>query len=167
MTANLTRWLAFVAVAGITAMLSATAAVRASPVPVLSPAQSDYLQNCGGCHGIEGRSLNRRVPDLAKTAGLFLCTSETRAYFVQLPNVAFAHMDSKKLAALVNFVAFGLGEGSAPAGAKPYTAAEVERLRAAPIDNTALVAMRARIVAQIAQRCPYSANLNAYAGGLN
>jgi hypothetical protein len=98
-------------------------------------------------------------------ASQILCTAEARAYFVQLPNVAFAHMDSTRLAALVNFVAFGLGKDTVPVGARPYTSAEVEFLRAKPIDSAALVALRSRIVAQVSTRCPHAMTLNAYTGG--
>lgn len=140
--------------------------VVASPPQAIPPAASSYLEGCGGCHGVEGRSLGERVPDLAGRAGFFLCTQAGREYLIQLPNVAFAHMDSNRLAAVMNFVVFDLGRGSVPAGAKPYTPAEVAALRTKPIDTTALVALRTGIVTQIVARCPKAANLNAYGGGL-
>ena len=140
--------------------------VSASSPRAIPPAASSYLEGCGGCHGVEGRSLAERVPDLAGRAGFFLCTRSGREYLIQLPNVAFAHMDSNRLAAVMNFVVFDLGRGSAPAGAKPYTPAEVAALRTKPIDTTALVALRTGIVTQIVAHCPKAANLNAYGGGL-
>jgi hypothetical protein len=140
--------------------------VVASASPAIPPAASAYLEGCGGCHGVEGHSLAERVPDIAGKAGFFMCTQAGREYLIQLPNVAFAHLDSTKLAAVMNFVVFDLGRGSAPHGAKPFTPSEVAVLRAKPIDTTALVALRTGIVTGIVARCPKAANLNAYGGGL-
>jgi hypothetical protein len=145
--------------------MSAAMPALAQPQTALGPAQSYYLEGCGGCHGVEGRSFAPRVPDLAGHAGYFLCTPAGRDYLVQLPNVAYTHTDSKKLADVMNFVVFDLGHGSAPPAAKPYTASEVAALRAKPISSSDLVALRAEIVSQIVARCPKAADLNAYGGG--
>ena len=56
----------------------------------LNDVQSIYLQHCGGCHGVQGISAPREVPDLRGQVGSFLCTADGRAYLVRLPNVALA-----------------------------------------------------------------------------
>ena len=67
---------------------------------------------------------------LRDRVGYFMCTPEGRDYLIRLPNVAYSAItDNQELADMMNFVVFGLGGASAPKGAKPFTAAEVARLR--------------------------------------
>ncbi|HWS65867.1 MAG TPA: hypothetical protein VN325_24155, partial [Steroidobacteraceae bacterium] len=73
----------------------------------LTPGQSHYLESCGGCHGIQGSSWKRDIPELRGAVGQFLCTAAGREYIVRLPNVAFANMDDRMLAEVMNFVVFG------------------------------------------------------------
>jgi hypothetical protein len=51
---------------------------------------------------------------------------------------------------MMNFVIFGLGGASAPRAAKPFTAAEVARLRRDALATQSLIAARAKIVAALA-----------------
>ncbi len=128
----------------------------------LSPERSSYLEGCGGCHGIDGQSYAPKVPDLTRQAGYFLCTPEGRRYILRLPNVAFSHLDNAQLAATMNYVVFTLGEGTAPAGAKPITEAEIAAVRGTPIDDPDLLRVRAGIVAGILRACPAARGLLAY-----
>lgn len=120
--------------------------------PVFSP-RTNYLENCGGCHGLEGHSTSALVPDLRDRAGFFLCDAESRTFMAQLPNIAFAALSNRALAALLNYVALGLGGPSAPTGARPYTAAEVARLRRSPLTTTNLIALRRKIVRRTIKEC--------------
>ena len=61
---------------------------NAQEPPHLTRPQSDYLERCGGCHGIEGVSAEQLVPTLRGRAGYFLCTKSGREYLVRLPSVA-------------------------------------------------------------------------------
>jgi len=128
----------------------------------LPPTQSAYLEGCGGCHGIDGRSYAPDVPDIAGQAGFFLCTPEGRRYVARLPNVDFAHLDASRLAAVMNYVVFTLGAGSAPAGALPFTASEMTAARAETIDSPDLLRLRAGIIAGILKTCPGARGLLAY-----
>jgi mono/diheme cytochrome c family protein len=128
----------------------------------LPPTQSAYLEGCGGCHGIDGRSYAPKVPDIAGQAGFYLCTQEGRRYIARLPNVDFAHLDSTQLAAVMNYAVFTLGAGSAPAGAQPFTAAEMAAARAETLDSPDLMGVRARVIAGILKTCPAARGLLAY-----
>jgi len=114
----------------------------------LPPVHIVYLKHCGGCHGIQGISAPNTIPTLKNEAGRFLCTDEGRRYLVRLPNIARAPVSDQLLAELLNFVVFGLGGPSAPAGAPRYDATEVAALRQQPITNR-LDAYRQRILTEV------------------
>ena len=123
----------------------------------ISP-KANYIERCGGCHGVDGRSVAQLVPDLKQTAGYFLCDEEARAYLARLPNVAFSQIDDADLAAMLNYVVFDLGAPGGPAqpgapAARPYSAAEVGRLRRDPLTIPDLKAYRLRIVGRLVRRC--------------
>lgn len=136
------------------AMLCAALAVASEGTPVkFTPAQSLYLEGCGGCHGILGSSSKPDIPELREAVGWFMCTAAGRDYIVRLPNVAFAAADDKALADMMNFVVFGLGGDSVPAGVAPYSAEEVGALRRQPLKNQPLAQMRDVILADVARSC--------------
>jgi hypothetical protein len=117
-------------------------------------ARSDYIENCGGCHGVEGRSAPAQLPELHGRVGYFMCTPESRAYLIRLPNIAHSRItDNQQLADLVNFVIFGLGGTSAPPGTKPFTAAEVTQERQFALSSVSLKAERARHVESAIRKC--------------
>ena len=130
----------------IPALLMLSQAFATQPVAPLPGPQSAYLLGCGGCHGYRGVSNSLLVPRLKDLVGFFLYTPEGRAYLPRLPNIAFADMDDRKLAAVLNYTVFELGGGSAPAGAKPYSEREVSQLRKAPLTEVALFRYRQKIV---------------------
>jgi mono/diheme cytochrome c family protein len=138
----------------IGAVGAAMLTVRAADVPVdpsllLAEPQSNYLLGCGGCHGVDGRSNSKLVPDLRDQVGYFLSTPAGREYLVRLPNVAFYTASNEELAAVLNYMVFTLGGKGVPADAKPYTAAEVASLRKSPLTEVSLVAYRARLVEEL------------------
>ena len=51
------------------------------------PAQArlDYIENCGGCHGVNGDTVPAHLPELQGRVGWFMCTPEARAYLLRLP----------------------------------------------------------------------------------
>jgi hypothetical protein len=130
-----------------------------SEIPALTHVQTDYAQNCGGCHGIQGISAVELVPPLKDRVGFFLCTPAARRYIVQLPDVAFAALSDAELAAVMNFVAFDLGGPSAPKAAKPYTVAEVSQLRVDTPLRSDLRLRRRSIVAEVGKACRTSTEI--------
>lgn len=145
----------------LAAGLAAAGAGRADPPSEIS-VKGSFLERCGGCHGIGGKSASVLVPDLRDQLGYFLCTPEGRNYVARLPNVAFSAVSDQRLAEIVNYAVFDVGGASAPKGAKPYTAAEVGRLRKDPLTVVDLTAQRRRIVEDVIARCPAAVGLRVY-----
>lgn len=137
-------------------------AERERTAPTLSHAQTQFMLRCGGCHGIHGRSPPGQVPSLRGAAGYFLCTPEGREYAIRLPNVSRTPLSDGDLADVMNYVMFGLGEGGAPAGAKPYSAEEVGALRKAPLTGLELTERRNKVVRKLVQSCGAPADLLSY-----
>jgi hypothetical protein len=86
--------------------------------------------------------------------GYFMCTKEGRDYLIRLPNVAYSAIsDNQELADMMNFVVFGLGGNSAPRGTRPFSAAEVRRLRAQALGTQSLIAARTHVVDKMISDC--------------
>lgn len=103
-----------------------------------------------------------KLPQLRDRVGYFMCTPETRAYLIHLPNVAHSRItDNQQLADLVNFVVFGLGGDSTPADARPFSAGEVARERQFALSSASLKAERARHVEAAIRTCHAPASLRA------
>ncbi len=142
-------------------VLAASGPVLAAPVlpelpalPELTGPQSDYVEHCSGCHGMQGNSAPADIPVLRDRVGYFMCSQEGRDYLIRLPNVAFSAItDNQELADMMNFVVFGLGGNSAPRGTKPFTAAEVAKLRGRALATGSLIAARAAIVDRLVGTC--------------
>lgn len=148
------RWISqYLGYASLGLASVALAQVVTGSLVAMSPAQSHYLEGCGGCHGIQGISAERDIPQLRGRVGRFLCTRAGREYLVRLPNVAFADMDDQLLADVMNFVVFRIGERSAPVQATAYSASEIASLRRRPLKNAELAQLRATILADAARQC--------------
>lgn len=123
-------------------------------------ARLDYIENCGGCHGVTGDTVPAHLPELAGRVGWFMCTPDARAYLIRLPNVAHSRIkDNAELADMMNYVVFVLGGGSAPVGTTPFTADEVARERLQALTNKNLTAERLRLTNQVVQRCHAPASI--------
>lgn len=126
----------------------------------MTQAQSDYVEHCGGCHGIHGYAAPADLPTIGGRVGWFMCLPEGRSYLARLPNIARSRItDNEQLADLMNFMVFGLGGGTAPAKAKPFTAEEVARERASPFTSVSLVQTRKVIVEKLIKGCGAPASL--------
>jgi len=136
-------------------ILSSSGLTQAAPaLPELTTPQSDYVEHCSGCHGMQGNSAPADIPVLRDRVGYFMCTKEGRDYLIRLPNVAYSAIgDNQELADMMNFVVFGLGGASAPKGAKPFTAVEVGRLRGRAMSTQSLIAARAEVVDKMVGSC--------------
>jgi mono/diheme cytochrome c family protein len=121
-------------------------ATRPGPAPEPAKSSSNYLLGCGGCHGIDGVSNPRLVPQLRGQVGYFLATRQGREYLARLPNVAFYAVSDRELAGVLNYMVFTIGAKGIPANAKPYTAAEVAALRKSPLTEVSLIDYRNTLV---------------------
>ena len=137
-------------VAGM-AVLS-TGAAAAPPADHMT-ARSNYLERCGGCHGVQGRAFAPTVPDLRDRAGWFLCDAAGRDYVARLPNIVFSRLTDVDLAEMLNYVVFDLGGASAPKTARRYTASEVAATRREPLSTTDLETYRTQVVKTLIARC--------------
>jgi len=147
-------------------LLAPTVAYAEPPLPALTTPQSDYVEHCSGCHGMQGNSAPAEIPVLRDRVGYFMCTKEGREYLIRLPNVAYSAIsDNQQLADMMNFVVFGLGGSSAPRDARPFTAAEVARLRTRALATQSLIAVRAEVVGKMATRCAVPKSLNFFYDG--
>lgn len=139
---------------------AAVAAVASGKVADPVQARSDYVENCGGCHGISGDSAPALLPVLRDRVGYFLCTPDARAYLIRLPNIAHSRItDNAELADLLNYVVFDLGGASAPANAPAFTADEVTRERPHALNDVSLKALRATLVERVIRACHAPASL--------
>jgi hypothetical protein len=147
-----------------TTLLSAVAAIAAghAGARVSAKSSSNYALGCGGCHGIEGVSNPKLVPELRGQVGYFLATQRGREYLVRLPNVAFYAASNGDLADILNYMVFDIGRGGVPANAKPYTAAEVGRLRKSPLTEVSLIEYRNTLVEDLIANHGAPASLRAY-----
>jgi hypothetical protein len=125
---------------------ASSAAIADDGVDRLTASQAKYILGCGGCHGIDGVSNSRLVPDLRDQVGFFFNSQAGRDYLVRVPNVAFYSTSDQDLTDILNFMVFQLGRASIPAGAKPYANAEVARLRKRPLNETSLVDYRRQLI---------------------
>jgi hypothetical protein len=135
-------------------------------LPELTIPQSDYVEHCSGCHGMQGNSAPAEIPVLRDRVGYFMCTQQGREYLIRLPNVAYSAIsDDQELAEMMNFVVFGLGGNSVPKGTKPFTAAEVARLRTKPLATQSLIAARAQVVDHMLASCAVPKSMNFFYDG--
>ena len=159
--------------AGIAALLLAPSVAWAQlplpdliSLPELTGPQSDYVEHCSGCHGMQGNSAPAEIPVLRDRVGYFMCTKEGREYLIRLPNVAYSAItDDQELADMMNFVVFGLGGNSAPKGTKPYTAQEVARLRTRALATQSLIAERTKVVGKMMGSCKVPKSINYFYDG--
>jgi mono/diheme cytochrome c family protein len=145
-----------------TAQTRPPAPIRSPAVPTFTKPQSNYLLGCGGCHGENGISNSKLVPDLNDQVGYYLNVPEGREYLVRLPNVAFSIMSDQELTDVLNFMVFRIGGASVPARAAPYTVDEVARLRKQPLNEVSLVDYRKRLVDVLIDHHQASQKLRVY-----
>ncbi len=136
--------------------------IAGETLPHFPAAQSNYILGCGGCHGPDGETNARMVPQLKGLVGYFLVTPEGRDYLGRLPNIAFSTMSDKELADALNFMLFDLGGSSVPPNAKPFNATEVGRLRKQPLNEIALNQYREKIVDDLIKNHNASTDLRIY-----
>ncbi|WP_294029408.1 cytochrome c [Sphingopyxis sp.] len=147
------KWLA------ASALIVATGAAVTTPawsgpeaIPgVANPARAkqNWMLSCQGCHRADATGTPQTTPTMAGFVAKFLHVPGGREYLVQVPGVATAALSDADLAEVVNWSLVRFDAANVPADFKPYTAAEVARLRLKPLRTEAMT-IRAGMVARFA-----------------
>ena len=104
-----------------------------------------WVLNCQGCHQPQGLGIPGATPALKGQVSRFTATPEGRDYLARVPGVANAPLSDADLAALLNWLLIRFDPGHLSPAFRPYSAAEVGRLRAIPLRSDASV-VRAKLV---------------------
>lgn len=95
-------------------------------------ARDDYLLNCMGCHGENGRGMKGKVPSFPDDLGRLLSSRQGRAFIQRVPGVAMSALPSDRLAAVLNWLVAEYVEPAAASRIAPFTTEEIERMRHQP-----------------------------------
>jgi cytochrome c553 len=100
---------------------------------------TDYMLNCRGCHGPDGRGIAAGAPSFRGSVAKFLWVAGGREYLVRVPGTAQSELSDARTAALLNWILHAFSANEVPADFAPYTAEEVARLRRTPLTDVAAV----------------------------
>src|SRR6185437_1560622 len=129
------RWLPIV---GLT-IIAGTPALAYEP-------RINYMLQCLGCHGPDGRGEPGRVPSIRSTLAPLSRFAAGRRYLLQVPGIALSTLSDSDLAALLDWMVPAFG-GVEPGQFPAFTAAEVARYRHQPLVE--ISATRARLMRQL------------------
>jgi hypothetical protein len=132
------------AAAAATALLAAanlSMPARAADAAEAAPAGVDDAQrawqhwtlNCQGCHRPDGTGSAATAPSLKGTVARFLSVPGGREYLGRVPGVATSPLSNADLSEVMNWMLWSFDKEHIPAAFRPYTAAEIGQLRAAPL----------------------------------
>jgi hypothetical protein len=96
-------------------------------------AQVDWMLQCQGCHGADGRGAPGSVPDLRGQVARFALVPGGREYLVRVPGSAGSPLGDAALAEVLNWMVRRFGPADAAAAFAPYSADEVAPLRRSPL----------------------------------
>ena len=116
-----------------------------TPVLAYEP-RINYMLQCLGCHGPDGRGEPGRVPSLRSTLAPLSRSAAGRRYLLQVPGVALATLSDQDLALLLNWM-LPTFAGAQAKQVRAFTAAEVGRYRRSPLVE--ISATRARLMRQL------------------
>ena len=110
-------------------------AAASSPAGVGDPqrAWQHWTLNCQGCHRPDGTGSAGTAPSLAGTVARFLSVPGGRESLGRVPGVATSPLSDADLSEVMNWMLWRFDKEHLPAGFQPFTAAEIGRLRAAPL----------------------------------
>jgi hypothetical protein len=108
----------------------------------------NYMLQCQGCHGPDGRGEPGHVPSLRATLAPLLRFPAGRRYLVQVPGVALSALSDQDLTALLDWMMPVFGDVK-PEQFRAFTVAEVARYRREPLVEVS--ATRARLMRQLRQ----------------
>jgi len=121
--------------------------VAGTPVLAYEP-RINYMLQCLGCHGPDGRGEPGHVPSIRSTLAPLARFAAGRRYLVQVPGVALSALSDRDLAALLNWMIPTLGKVK-PEGFRGFTAAEIARYRRQPLVEISKT--RAQLMRQLRQ----------------
>lgn len=116
-----------------------------TPVLAYEP-RINYMLQCLGCHGPDGRGEPGRVPSIRLTLAPLARSTAGRRYLLQVPGVALSTLSDQDLALLLNWMIPAFG-GEQAKQFQTFTAAEVGRYRRTPLVE--ISATRARLMRQL------------------
>lgn len=131
---------------GLTVM--SLAILASTPALAYAP-RINYMLQCQGCHGPDGRGEPGHVPSIRSTLAPLSRFPAGRHYLLQVPGVALSALSDRDLAALLNWMMPAFG-GVEPEQFRPFTVAEVARYRHKPLVE--ISATRARLMRRLQQR---------------
>jgi len=117
----MTRVRTLLLVAGLAVIVTANT-THASP-------RNDYLLNCMGCHLQDGGGTEGKVPALKGQVSKFLHIEGGRAFLVQVPGSSQSRLTDSETAGVLNYILTTFDAAHLPEDFKPYTEAEIARLR--------------------------------------
>ncbi len=100
-------------------------------------ARQNYILKCQGCHGPTAQGNRSNTPPMADMVARFLAVPGGRAFLGRVPGVATAAVADAELAELLNWTLYRFDAAHVPPGFKPYGAAEIGKLRKAPLRTDA------------------------------
>ncbi len=103
------------------------------PSLAATEARTDYLINCGGCHGVDGRGAPPQVPSLRGEPGRIVAVPGGRDYLYRVPGPSQAPLSDAALADVMNFVLREFSRDTLDASFVPYTTEEISRRRGDPL----------------------------------
>ena len=109
----------------------------------------NYMLQCQGCHGPDGRGEPGHVPSIRSTLAPLSRFPAGRRYLLQVPGVALSALSDQDLASLLNWLMPAFG-GVKPERFRAFTAAEVARYRHQPLVE--ISATRARLMRRLRLR---------------
>jgi hypothetical protein len=118
---------------GTPAPASDTADGPAAGVGNPQRAWQHWTLNCQGCHRPDGTGSTSTAPSLAGTVARFLSVPGGREYLGRVPGVATSPLSNEDLSEVMNWMLWRFDKEHLPANFQPYTAAEIGRLRGAPL----------------------------------
>lgn len=136
----------------LTGVLPAGVAAGDNAPGVANPgrAEVNYMLHCQGCHGPQGTgTFDGAVPAMRGFLGHFLKVEQGREFLIRVPGSANAAMSDEELAEVINWLLPRISALQMPEDFEPYTAAEVARLRADPLQD--VVSMRETLIARLAR----------------
>jgi mono/diheme cytochrome c family protein len=121
--------------AAVGAQPAAAGAAEISADGVADPqrAWQHWTLNCQGCHRPDGTGSAGTAPSLAGTVARFLSVPGGREYLGRVPGVATSPLSDADLSEVMNWMLWRFDKEHLPAAFQPFTAAEIGRLRAAPL----------------------------------
>ncbi len=98
---------------------------------------SDYILNCRGCHGPDGRGLPGGAPTFQGVVAKFLWVPGGREYLIRVPGTAQSELNDERTAALLNWLVRAFSAAEIPQDFVPFTGEEVARYRHVPLADVA------------------------------